>query len=294
MSKKKSQKNFKTQILKLALFLVCCSVSFSQTEKEPQWISGKGNATGTDIESMRTKALNDARSDALSKAGIVVQSGDIYTKTEGNDKLTDFYSKFAETQARGLILEERNIEISEPKRISPQEEKKNILYQIEIQLEALVAPQNGEPDAGFEVTISTKKEIYIEEEAVEFEISSSRSGFLTIFNIHGDSLDVIFPNALDKQNKITAHLPFTFPANKAYSLTLETLPGKQNSQDEFIAVVTKENIPFQNVDNAMIDTRGVLKIKEAQLISFANWLYKIPLQTRASAKQIITVQKKLK
>jgi len=271
------------------VFLILPS-SFILFAQEPQWRNGKGSAEGTDTKQIRVDAINDARANAMKQAGIDIRANDVLVKTEANQQLTDFYSKFAETSTKGIILEERNLKVGEAKRVSENSD----VYKIEVELEALVAPQNGEPDAGFEVTISTKKEVYIEEEPVEFTITSSRKGFVTIFNIHGDSLAVIFPNALDEHNAIAAHIPLLFPVNKAYSLTLETLPAKQNSQEEFIAVVTKENIPFQKMTDTMIDTRGVLKIKEAQLISFANWLYKIPIQTRASAKQIVTVQKKMK
>ena len=151
------------------VFLILPS-SFILFAQEPQWRNGKGSAEGTDTKQIRVDAINDARANAMKQAGIDIRANDVLVKTEANQQLTDFYSKFAETSTKGIILEERNLKVGEAKRVSENSD----VYKIEVELEALVAPQNGEPDAGFEVTISTKKEVYIEEEPVEFTITSSR------------------------------------------------------------------------------------------------------------------------
>jgi hypothetical protein len=277
---------FKLQIL-FFLFL-CCAISFSQNEKEPKWINGKGSAEGTDTKQIRVDAINDARANAMKQAGIDIRANDVLVKTEANQQLTDFYSKFAETSTKGIILEERNLKIG---KANPVAENSDV-YKIEVELEALVATQFGERDAGFDVTLESNREIFQENEPVELTITSTRDGYVTLFYVHNDSLNVLFPNAIDKKNVVKANVPMLYPPPKAvYELSLETENGKKNSFEEFIAVVTKGDIPFQNVSEMKIE-KGNLKTKETMLTNYAKWLYEIPVEQRSSATKVLQVFKK--
>ncbi|MBS4028111.1 MAG: DUF4384 domain-containing protein [Ignavibacteriales bacterium] len=278
---------FKLQILKFILFFVCCSISFSQKEREPQWIKATGSAEGTETKQIRSDAINDARANALKQAGIDIRASDVLVKTETNQQLTDFYSKFAETSTKGIILEERNLKVGEAKRVAENSD----VYKIEVELEALVATQFGEHDAGFAVTMESNRETYQEDESVELTITSTRDGYVTLFYVHNDSLNVLFPNSIDKNNFIRANDSLKFPQSNSYQLTLETEKGKKSSFEEFIAVVTKGEIPFQNISEMKIE-KGNLKTKETMLTNYANWLYEIPVETRSSATKVLQVVKK--
>ena len=264
---------------------------YAQNDSSATWKTGKGSAVGTDIEAMRTQALKHARADALKQAGVVIRASDVQMKTESGKSLVDFYSQFAETQMRGLIIEERNVSVSDPVRISPESGKSNVQYRIDAQLEALIVIPHGEPEAGFEVTMHSDRTSYREYEPIRLTVVSTRDGYLSIFNVHNDSLSVVFPNALDLRNKVKANTALTIPADNSYSLMMEPPHGKERSAEEFIAVVTREDISFPNISE--ISTAGDrLKMEEALLTVFAKWMYKIPLNHRCSDSIVLEVIRK--
>jgi hypothetical protein len=274
------------------LGLLCFfSIGFTQAQS-PHWKTGKGTATGANFEEMREQAINSARADAMQQAGIRIQSRNINMQTETSGKLMDFYSQFTETQATGLILEERNVTVSDPVRVASSSlTTTKIQYRIECSLEAKVVYQRGEPDAGFEVKLKSSRTLYNENEPVKISVSSTRDGYVTVFNVRGDSLSVVFPNALDAKNEIKAKKTLTIPSNSSYQLKMETEAGKNRSIEKFIAVITKTDIPFGETAEVKINKDSRLKMQESQLTQFARWLYKIPLDQRSSDAIVIEVVK---
>jgi len=260
----------------------------AQMGSTPQWITGRGSASGTDLEAMRVTALNNARFDALKHAGVFIASSEVALKSESAVGITDFYSRFAESSTRGLILDERNLKISDPFRISPPTGNANMVYRIDVSIDGLVALQQGEPDPGFEVKLESDRDIYQEDDPVELRVSTTKIGYLNIFMIEGDSLTVVFPNLVDKNNRISPDKLFKFPSNDVYSMELEPRPNQKSTQEMFVAVVTRDSVAFPNLYEARLDNRW-LKLKQGMLTMFATWLYKIPVHTRSADTKVLEV-----
>jgi hypothetical protein len=260
-----------------------------QTSKR-KWFSGVGSASGSDFAAMRTEALNSARKDALNKCGIVLRSLSLLKEESINQNSNDLYTQFTESSTRGLILEERNVVIGEPVRISPVSEKTNVVYRVDAKLEALVALQNISPDPDFKVEIKAEKDMYRENQPVILKIRTTKTGYLTLFHVQGDSLSVLFPNALSKENQIKANLTFVFPPSGSYDLELAVIPGQQKSNETFMAVVTKEDAPFPNIEELKVE-KGALKTSRNLLTTYTNWLYKIPTDQRTSDILVLKVTK---
>jgi hypothetical protein len=274
-------------IVIMYLFASTAIIALAQS-RPPTWISGKGAAIGTDFFQMRTQALNNARSYALYKAGVFVKSSGISLMSESSTGSVDFYSKFAESSSRGLILEEKILSESNPVRIKSGATGE---FQMEIEIQALVAVQEGVPDEGFEVTLEPDREAYQEQEAVRLRITSSRDGYLTLFNIFNDSLVVLFPNAMEKDNFVFAGKEKTFPSNANYQLELEVPSGKEESVESFLVIVTKDKNPFMGLDK--VEYAGDrLKIRQAMLSAYASWIYKIPIDRRCSTEKVVRIFKK--
>jgi hypothetical protein len=223
------------------------------------------------------KALNNARTDALSKAGITITASDSRLLSESENSLTDFYSKFSESSTKGIILEEIIVREGDAKKVE------GTTYKIEIEIDAKVAVQNGEPDPTFSVSLESSKQIVKEGEPFTLTITSTKSGYLTIFNIYQDSLSVVFPNSIDQVNTIVGNKPFVFPPHKAYDLEMALPKGKTASSEMFIAVVTTENIPFPNIEQIKF-TNGAIGLRSEQLNVFAQWLYKVSLNNRCAGQ----------
>lgn len=259
---------------------------YAQTDSAAQWYKGEGSARGKDMEKIRREALKNAEANALKKAGIEVAAGTLLFKSEENSRLVDFFSEFAESNARGLILDERNVRFDDPVPL----DSTHTVYKRTAHTEVLVGMPEGKPDPAFEVTMSTERETYKEYEPVFVHLKTTASGYLTILDIHGDSINVLFPNAIDQKNFLVANTDFIFPPSKAYSLEFETEKGLPTSSDIIIAVVTKDNIPFPNIER--LDFSGSqLTVAEKALSTYAQWLYKIPLDKRSTNYKHIRVQR---
>jgi hypothetical protein len=292
----KLQSLFKISAINFVLTVLFYSsltfTSFAQTHTSPKWIKSKGHAQGTDIAEMKTKALINARANALKEVGIIINTSELSIKSESNKNLTDFYTQFAESNTHGLIIEERNVKYG---RVTPIDsaEDENTVYKIDVEIEALVAVSKDEPDEGFKVILESNREVYEEGEPVILTVNSSRDGFLTIFDVYNDTLNVLYPNATDKNDTIKANISFIFPTTEAYSITLKTIAGRKSSEETFIAVVTKEYEPFPNINEMIIEGK-YLKLKRDVLTTYAKWLYDIPMNKRSADTKVIRVIKKEK
>lgn len=270
----------------LMITIVFVSSVRLQTLSGGQWYTGTGSAAGKDMERIKVEALNRARADALRKAGVEVNSGIFSLKSEENGSLIDFFSEFSESNARGLILDEKEIRFDRPEPL----DSSYTVYRATAHVSALVATPRGRPDPSFEVSLIASRNTYKAYEPVTLHIRSTQPGYLTILDVHGDSLNVLFPNVIDRDNHISANTDFVFPPGKAYSLELETVKGEATSSDMFVAIVTKENIPFPNIEEIGLD-QSVLGVAEKGLTTYAMWLYRIPSDRRAADSKLVEVQK---
>ncbi len=261
-----------------------------------KWYRGKGAAIGSDFRRMRYEAVQQARADALRQAGITMKASTMRvqsekTKSKGKGESVDFFSQFAESASQGIILDERNVQIGDPKRVSPLSEQTNVVYQIDASLEALVAVPEGKRDMTFDVSLKSNKLVYEEDEPVLLTIESTHPGWLTIFNIRSDSLFVLLPNALTKGNRIAANTPFRFPPPNIYDFTLFPEPDEEESSEEFIAVVSRDSLPVVDVSRLSL-RHGELELAPLTLMEYANWLFTVPLDRRTSSGLILRVAKK--
>jgi hypothetical protein len=258
----------------------------AQANSSPRWVFGEGSAEGTDIALTKTKALLAARSDALKQVGITLRVSELLAKSESNSTISDFYSQFAESSTRGLILEERNISFGELEVIRGTD-----LVRIRVSLEARIALQQGEPDPGFQVSLVSDRESYEENEPVRLSVTSTRDGYLTLFYVENDSLNVLLPSAVIRSNQIEANKTLHFPPNDVVSLHLLVQRGQKASAGTFIAVVTKDDVPFPNLAGLEI-TETKVKLKQDVLTAYNQWLYRIGVDRRSSDHKLVQVTAK--
>ena len=253
-----------------------------------RWVKGKASAFGTDFGKMQSEAVKRARADALNQAGIVVSASSFRVQSEDNKSLNDYYSQFTEATSRGIITDERNIKISDPVRVTKSAGKDERLFQIDATIEAYIVVPDGISDPGFSVQVRTDRTTYRESEPVLLAITSSKNGYVTVFHVKNDTIQIPFPNGLSKDNKVSARKKFLFPSDYELYLTVEG--AEKSSIEEFIVVVTKEDIPVVEVGDAKI-VGDQLILPKLSLTELSRWLSKIPLDIRTMDHVILTVVK---
>jgi hypothetical protein len=252
-----------------------------------QWYQGQASVIGSETETigaLRQRALQEARVKILQQAGINIQATEIRLKEESKLQLVDMYGSFAQSTARGIIIDERNLTYSNQFVTVD----KLSLPQVTASLEALVEIPKGEPDQTFEVSFTSDKKTYYEGEELQMTVQSSKEGYLSIFQIKNDTCFILYPNPLlplTYDNKIAANTKNLIPPkDKPYSFVLDLEGGNGERAVEFlIAVVTKEEIPVGGRFN---------KKEFFSLIEFNKWLVNIAVDQRRSSNIVIQIVKK--
>ncbi|MBI2429417.1 MAG: DUF4384 domain-containing protein [Ignavibacteriales bacterium] len=253
-----------------ALLSICLIAASLSAQEQGRWVKGKASSFGTDLKRMQAEAVKRARADALNQAGIIVSASSFRVQTESNTKMNDYYSQFTEATSRGIITQERNVKISDPVRITKASSKEEMQYQLDAELEA------------------SKRTTYREADPVELEITSTKEGYVTIFHVKNDTIQIAFPNGLSRNNKVQAKKKFVFPRD--YELYLTVDDNEKTSNEEFIVVVTSVEIPAADVGDAKI-VGDELVLPKLSLTEMSQWLFTIPLHQRAVDHVVLTVVK---
>ena len=270
------------------LVSICLIAASLVAQVQGRWVQGKASASGTDLKKMQTEAVKRARAEALNQAGIVVSASSFRVQTESNTAMNDYYSQFTEATSRGVITQERNIKISDPVRRTKASSISEMEYTIDAELEAFIVIPEGDTDPGFTVRVKSKQSTYRESEPVELEITSSKDGFLTIFHVKNDTIQMAFPNALSRNNRIQAKKKLIFPSDYELYLTVEG--EEKTSNEEFIVVVTKEEVPFTEIGDAKI-VGDELMLPKLSLLNLSQWLFTIPLHQRTVDHAVLSAVK---
>jgi len=109
-------------------------------------------------------------------------------------------------------------------------------------LESLQSLARG-ASAGFEVTArSAKPVVSIGKDALGFEVRSNRAGFVYVFLLSsGNEMFLLFPNLLDKYNKITPNTPLALP-RASWPMNSGGPPGT----NEFAVLVSEHERDFSD------------------------------------------------
>ena len=147
-------------------------------------------------------------------------------------------------------------------------------YRIEIS--ANVALERGELDPGFTSSIRlSATELAVSSSSLGQELiihySSTRDGFVNLFRLWGDSVDVMLPNPLMVDNNYTAGTEAQFPPEtwrrRGVRLRAELPVGHSRSSEGVLAVFTTKNLTPVGLDRSPTIRDGKL-----QNISSLSWL----------------------
>jgi hypothetical protein len=223
-------------------------------------------------EQTRQKALEEAKRDALIKAGVAesITASDFLYTFEDNEKFKEIFQAFTSTETGGEVIIDS---ILSENRSFDQFGSMTI----EVKVKATVFIHKGKEDPTLDIKVDGIEEQYKNNASLKFDITPSIDGYLKIFNVTDEVSSLLFPY-IDKEHpyyndnpsmQLKALQKTTFPVNKAFSdgYSLEiTNPEKEKEFDLLIFVFTRKNIAF--LDNA------------ADMKQIMNWIYSIPMEER--------------
>ena len=126
---------------------------------------------------------------------------------------------------------------------------------------------SGKP--GFDVTAKPgKPEVRIGKDQLGFQIQSNKPGFVYVYQLSsGGEMFLLFPNALDKRNRIEAGMPLSLP-KPSWALVAGGPPGT----DEFVVVVSERerNLTASGIQNEGVFGQFPVKVLEALELTRGN------------------------
>ncbi len=118
----------------------------------------------------------------------------------------------------------------------------NLIY--EVWINATVFIHKYGKDQGFNIDVIGIRETYLSPDKLTFEIKPWKDGFLTVFILNGSEGSLIFPNNLEKLEKLEGGKTYQFPKSKA--LDYEVTSEKSVEVNYLLLLYTKQEIPFNS------------------------------------------------
>ena len=271
----------KTILLLLILALFSSHQVLGQKKKT---IIAKGTAISHDLtpEQTRAKAIEDAKRNALNKAGVSesISFTNFSYKFEDNEKFGEIFQAISSIETGGEIVVDEIL--SESKDFN---EFGNMV--VEVEIKATVYRHKKSADPTFLFKIEGIDEVYNNEDLLQFKITPTRDGYLKVFNITEEETSLLYPykdpenpQYNDKPNQLfKAHETIQLPVHPAYSdgYYLEVdAPGKSQEFTILMFVFTKQNIPF---------------IEEPTFSNIMSWIYAISPDERVTSQEGFVIKK---
>lgn len=190
------------------------------------------------ISSARIKAMENAKKEALNKAGIaedINTYSDLF-RSETNGSYQELFASSVFTNIGGSVS---NVQILQEK-LSITGEK---LIKCEIQISCEVLKYKSLPDNMYKAEISGIKPVYFEGELLSWSVEVSKDSWMYVFCIPQNQNDAyyLFPNEWEKAFKLNSGKKYNFPKNVKYE---QILDSDFEQADRIIFVFTKEKYPF--------------------------------------------------
>jgi Domain of unknown function (DUF4384) len=188
-------------------------------------------------EQARSKALDEAKVDALRKAGVEewIQSFDYLDKKEEHNQFSEFFHSVTSVQTMGNVTSWEVVK--EQKKL----EGNNLLYEVFIDAEVRVYKTKTDP--GFQIRISGISPVYKNEDKLTFDVLANREGYLSVYIIdHQSTVSRLFPNDQEKQYQLKAGLRYPFPFSPHFDYEVYT--ELKEEQNYIFFLFTRQEIPF--------------------------------------------------
>jgi hypothetical protein len=211
-----------------------------------QEITKVNNATGRQViagniteEEARTKAIANAKVDALRKAGVTehIQSYEMLYKSEIGNRFDEVFMSDMFSEIRGAVRKYDIVKIDKGL-----DEYKN--FYVEATINAEVVLYSTGKDPAFQVNIEGIKQGYQSGEKMRYTIFPTQDCYLKIFNLYENNASLIYPNQYEKSRLFKAGEKVTFPLSElidGYTLEKST---KEPEKNKLVFVFTKEDIPY--------------------------------------------------
>jgi len=260
-------------------------------------IIGEGQAVINNItpEQAKAQAVRTAMQDGIVKVLGTRVSSAAFAK----DAL--FAGEFVQAISYGHVIQD-TILVEEIQSVTTPDGKLTPVYYVKMEMD--IQPESGEIDPAFKVDVKLNSNAFTAGEELVMTVRSTQPCYLTVLNIAADnSVYVLFPHPLHKDNRLTPEAPLQIPTDEEQRLGLHLrvypLPGHQEDTEYIKVIATKDPVAFlDEVEEAEeVEIARGLKIMrfkntDVALTELAQWLCTIPRNKRAEDLAPYVVVKK--
>ena len=205
----------------------------------------------------REKAIDQAKADALRQAGVAefVAESNLSYKTDQNSALKDIHKSLTSIDVSGEISAFQVIK--EEKR---KNEFGNLLY--EVWIDATVVLHRTSRDPGFTMNVNGIRETYQSPEELVFNVVPAKEGYLHVFILGDTESSHLYPNKIEKWEKMDGGISYQFPRSRALDYEVST---KETMEINYVVLLyTKTEIPFLEEETSENILRFIAAIDPAQ------------------------------
>jgi len=260
----------------LVLFLGVALITSAQrkiTEDKLKDIIGVGIGGGTQTqEQVKQKAINDAKINALKKAGVEenINAYTDYFRSETDNKMEELFTSDILSSINGTV---KDVDVIEAKfGATPEGQMK-----YDVRINCTVITYKTETDAKFSAWIENIKKIYKVGEGASFTVKPTKDCYIRAFVFCNESY-ILLPNVVEPSKLLNAQTVYTFPDEKVvenYEMTIED-EKLDRETNRLVILLLKEDIYFTGKVNYKEITDWIMSIPpdERMIQSFAFDVYR--------------------
>lgn len=252
----------------------------------------RGEAIGTEDETLkqvREKAINNAKLEALRKAGISenINSYSNMFKYENTNKYEEMFTADIFSSINGEVIVDEII--NDQKDITSEGLQKVVVF-----INCTVIKYETNSDLTFSVEISGIEKFYKHESGLIYKVKPAKNCYMRAFLISNISeSNMLFPSEHETDKMLEKDKEYTFPDQNLFeNYTLTTDKGNEEAY-RLILVFVKEDIRFLDVTRPKTseDKEGMKLLSEVSYKTVASWIFKIPPDQRLVQTFSFTVVK---
>lgn len=252
----------------LVLILLLPTYVFSQVNTEIVVKEVSGTGFDTDVIKSREKAINDAKINALRRAGIEenINAYTDYYQAEVDESYQEMFNSQVFIDIKGIV---KNIEIvSQIKEFVEGDNVKTV-----VTVNCNVIKLNSKPDLMYKASIEGIMPAYYANDFLSFSVKPSMDSWLNIFCIPKSEENAysLFPNEAEATFLLKSDVKYKFPISVDYA---QSLDGLTQQTDRLIFVLTKEQYPFY---------------KAITYTNILEWIFDIPADKRIVESFAVTI-----
>ncbi len=227
---------------RIIILLICLTTAGQLLSQEVKGAEGRWPIVNITPEQARENALEEAKKDALRKAGVPesIKAVRTLSTVEAAGENRDLYSQFASIEMQGAVT---NYSIIRDEQLK--EPLDGQFYAV-VTINATVKKYHSVADPEFKINVQgLRSNGYKDGEKITFSVHPNKEGYLKIFLFETmDTATQVFPNNYERDRRLNAKETLHFPTVDGINYTAEKSTTATQEHNLLLFVYTKADMPF--------------------------------------------------